>query len=157
MRHTISILVENHFGVLARVSGLFSARGFNIESLAVGQTEDETISRMTIIVSGDEGILEQVMKQLNKLIDVIKVLEIGKASVKRDLVLVKVKSKKDTRSELMQMVDIFRAKIVDIAADSMIIELTGSEDKVVAFLELLKPFGIKEVARTGIIALSRGN
>ena len=139
MRHTISVSVENHFGVLARVVGLFSARGFNIESLAVGETEDATISRITIIVSGDYGILEQVMKQLNKLIDVISVKALGSSSVKRDLILVKVKSTATTRNELMQMVDIFRAKIVDICAGSLIIELTGSEDKVNAFLDLLEP------------------
>ncbi|MCP4481970.1 MAG: acetolactate synthase small subunit [bacterium] len=157
MKHTISILVENHFGVLARVAGLFSARGFNIESLAVGETEDDTISRMTIIVSGDENILEQVMKQLNKLIDVIKVNEISASSVKRDLLLVKVSSNKNNRKDLMQLVDIFRAKIIDISSGSMVIEITGDEDKILAFLELLTPFGIKEVARTGIIALSRGH
>ena len=157
MKHTISVLVENHFGVLARVSGLFSARGFNIQSLSVGETEDPTISRMTIIVNGDNAILEQVMKQLNKLIDVIKVIEMGPATVKRNLILVKVKSTKTNRNELMQLVDIFRAKIVDISHEAMIIELTGTEDKIVAFIKLLEPFGIKELARTGIIALARGN
>jgi acetolactate synthase-1/3 small subunit len=157
MKHTISVLVENHFGVLARIAGLFSARGFNIESLAVGETEDKDVSRMTIVVTGDENILEQVMKQLNKLIDVIKVSEISKDSVKRDLILVKVNTTKDTRSEIVQIVDIFRAKIIDVSKDTMIIELTGSEDKVTAFIEFLIPFGIKELARTGAIALSRGN
>jgi acetolactate synthase-1/3 small subunit len=156
MKHTISVLVENHFGVLARIAGLFSARGFNIESLAVGETEDKNISRMTILVSGDETILEQVMKQLNKLIDVIKVLEISKNSVKRDLILIKVNSNKEFRSEIMQIVDIFRAKIIDITKDTMIIELTGVEDKITAFINLLTPFGIKELARTGEIALLRG-
>jgi acetolactate synthase-1/3 small subunit len=157
MKHTISVLVENHFGVLARISGLFSARGFNIESLAVGETENEHISRMTIVVSGNETILEQVMKQLNKLIDVIKVLEISKNSIKRDLILVKVSATKDTRNEIMQIVDIFRAKIVDVCKDSLVVELTGSEDKVTAFVDLVTPFGIKELVRTGVIALLRGN
>jgi acetolactate synthase I/III small subunit len=155
-KHTISVLVENHFGVLARIAGLFSARGFNIESLAVGETEDKEISRMTIQVTGDENILEQVMKQLNKLIDVIKVLEISKNSVKRDLILIKVNVSKDTRSEIMQIVDIFRAKIIDVSKDSMIIEMTGQEDKIDAIISLLTPFGIKELARTGAIALIRG-
>lgn len=157
MKHTISVLVENQFGVLARISGLFSARGFNIESLAVGQTEDPNISRMTIVVIGDETILEQVLKQLNKLIDVIKVLEMSKGSVKRDLVLVKVNFTKEIRSELMQITDIFRAKIVDVSKDSVIIELTGDEAKIEAFINLVTPFGIKELTRTGIIALLRGN
>ncbi len=157
MKHTISVLVENQFGVLARISGLFSARGFNIESLAVGQTEDPNISRMTIVVNGDEAILEQVLKQLNKLIDVIKVLEIPKSSVKRDLILIKVNFTKEIRSELMQITDIFRAKIVDVSKDSVVIELTGDEDKIEAFINLVTPFGIKELTRTGIIALLRGN
>ena len=157
MKHTISVLVENHFGVLARIAGLFSARGFNIESLAVGETEDKNVSRMTIVVTGDENVLEQVMKQLNKLIDVIKVSEISKNSVKRDLILVKVNATKDTRSEIVQIVDIFRAKIIDVSKDTMVIELTGAEDKITAFVEFLMPFGIKELARTGVIALARGN
>jgi len=157
VKHTISVLVENHFGVLARISGLFSARGFNIESLAVGETEDKNVSRMTIVVTGDENVLEQVMKQLNKLIDVIKVSEISKNSVKRDLVLIKLNATKDTRNEIIQIVDIFRAKIIDISKDTMIIELTGGEDKITAFIDFMMPFGIKELARTGVIALARGN
>jgi len=157
MKHTIAVLVENHFGVLARISGLFSARGFNIESLAVGETEDKHISRMTIVVSGDEDILEQVMKQLNKLIDVIKVTEISQCSVKRDLILVKINATKETRSEIIQIVDIFRAKIIDVSKDAMIVELTGGEDKITAFIDFMVPFGIKELARTGVIALARGN
>lgn len=157
MKHTISVLVENHFGVLARISGLFSARGFNIESLSVGETEDKDVSRMTIVVTVDESILEQVMKQLNKLIDVIKVSEISKNSVKRDLILIKVNAIKENRSEIIQIVDIFRAKIVDVSKDSMIIELTGGEDKITAFIDFMRPFGIKELARTGAIALARGN
>ncbi|HBU69057.1 MAG TPA: acetolactate synthase small subunit [Elusimicrobia bacterium] len=157
MRHTISALVENKFGVLARISTLFAARGFNIDSLSVGETEDPDVSRMTIVVRGDDRILEQVEKQLNKLVDVIKVIDFkGTAHLERDLVLVKVKADKTTRSEILQIVDIFRAKIVDVAADSLIVEITGDVNKIEAILLLLKPFGIKEMCRTGIIALARG-
>ncbi|MFH1784164.1 MAG: acetolactate synthase small subunit [bacterium] len=158
MKHTISVLVENKSGVLSRIAGLFSARGFNIESLAVGETEDHAISRMTIVVGGDERILEQVTKQLHKLIDVIKISDFTKESfINRDLILIKVTTEKSTRAEIMQLVDIFRAKIVDIGPKSVIIELTGSEDKVVAFTNLMKPFGIKEMVRTGRIAMTRGS
>ena len=157
MSHTISALVENKFGVLARISTLFAARGFNIDSLSVGETEDPDVSRMTIVVRGDDRILEQVEKQLNKLVDVIKVIDFkGTAHLERDLVLVKVKADKTTRSEILQIVDIFRAKIVDVAADSLIVEITGDVNKIEAILLLLKPFGIKEMCRTGIIALARG-
>lgn len=157
MRHTISVLVENHFGVLARISGLFSARGFNIDSLAVGETEDPSISRMTIVVRGDEKILEQVEKQLNKLIDVIKVSDFSQSKhLERDLALIKVKADKSTRPELLQIVDIFRAKIVDVSADSVIVEITGDEEKIEALLNMVKPFGIKEMIRTGIVAMARG-
>jgi acetolactate synthase I/III small subunit len=157
MRHTISVLVENKAGVLARIANLFSARGYNIDSLAVGETEDPTISRMTIIVRGDERILEQIEKQLNKLIDVIRVSDfIDTEHVERDLILVKVNADKSTRSEILQIVDIFRAKIVDVAASSLIIEMTGTEEKIRAFAEILKPFGVKEMVRTGIVAMARG-
>ncbi len=157
MRHTISVLVENHFGVLARISGLFSASGFNIDSLAVGETEDPSISRMTIVVRGDEKILEQVEKQLNKLIDVIKVSDFSQSKhLERDLALIKVKADKSTRPELLQIVDIFRAKIVDVSADSVIVEITGDEEKIEALLNMVKPFGIKEMIRTGIVAMARG-
>lgn len=156
MKHTISILVENHFGVLARISGLFSARAFNIDSLAVGETEDPTVSRMTIVVKGDEIILEQVMKQLNKLIDVIKVIDFkDDVTVKRELVLIKVNAARDSRLELFQIVEIFKAKVVDVSHDTIMIEMAGKEQKVEALLSLLAPFGIKEVARTGVIALAR--
>lgn len=156
MKHTISVLVENKFGVLARISGLFSGRGFNIDSLAVGETQDPTISRMTIVVQGDDLVLEQVVKQLNKLIDVIQVIDMkGKERVERELVLVKVGSNNKTRPEIMQIVDIFRAKIVDVAQDAVTIEITGDESKIIGFLDLMKPFGIQEVARTGKIALLR--
>ncbi len=158
MRHAISVLVENKAGVLARIANLFSARGYNIDSLAVGETEDPSISRMTIIVRGDERILEQIEKQLNKLVDVIKVSDfIQTEHLERDLILVKVSADKNSRSEIMQIVDIFRAKIVDVGSNSLIIEMTGNEDKIRAFVEIVKPFGIKEMVRTGIVAMGRGN
>jgi len=157
MKRTISVMVENKFGVLARISTLFAARGFNIDSLAVGETEDPSVSRMTIVVSGNENVLEQVEKQLNKLIDVIKVTSLtSEAHLERDLALIKVKADKAHRSEIFQIVDIFRAKIVDVGSDSLIIEVTGDETKIEALEALLKPFGIKEMVRTGIIAMGRG-
>ena len=156
MTHTISVLVENHFGVLARVAGLFSARGFNIDSLAVGETEDSSVSRMTIVVQGDERVLEQIMKQLNKLVDVIKVIDLTpEEKIERELVLVKVTAATASRAEIMQIVNTFRAKIVDINPKSLTVEVTGNKGKVDAMLELLRPFGVKEVVRTGAIALSR--
>jgi len=157
MRHTISVLVENKAGVLARIATLFAARGYNIDSLAVGETEDPSISRMTIVVRGDEKILEQVEKQLNKLIDVIKLNDfVDTEHLERDLVLIKVKTDKNTRSEIMQIIDIFRAKIIDVAANSLIVEMTGDEEKIQAIINMLRPFGIKEMVRTGIIAMARG-
>lgn len=157
MRHTISVLVENKAGVLARVVGLFSARGFNIDSLAVGETEDPAISRMTIVVRGDEAILEQVEKQLNKLIDVIKVSDFaGMPHLERDLALIKIHAEKSKRSEIMQVVDIFRAKIVDASSDTVIVEITGDEDKIQAFIRMIQPFGIKEMIRAGVVAMARG-
>lgn len=156
MKHTIAVLVENHFGVLARVAGLFSARGFNIDSLAVGETQDPTVSRMTIVSTGDDRILEQIIKQLNKLIDVIHVGDISKEDmIERELVLVKMHSEGETRNDIMQIVNTFRAKIVDVNPTSMTIEVTGGEGKVDAMLELLQPLGVAEVVRTGLIALSR--
>ncbi len=158
LKHTISVLVENRAGVLARISGLFSARGYNIDSLAVGETQDPSVSRMTIVVKGDEGILDQVEKQLNKLIDVIKLSDyIETSHLERDLALIKVKADKNNRSELLQVVDIFRAKIVDVAPGSLIVEATGDEDKILALLDMLKPFGIIEMCRTGIVAMARGD
>jgi acetolactate synthase I/III small subunit len=156
MKHTISVLVENHFGVLTRVAGLFSARGFNIDSLAVGETHDPTISRMTIVVTGDDRIVEQIVKQLDKLIDVIKVDDLNDDEViDRELVLVKVNADGNSRNEVMQIVNTFRAKIVDVNPQTMTIEVTGGESKVDAMLELLAPIGIRETARTGVIALAR--
>jgi acetolactate synthase-1/3 small subunit len=158
LRRTLSVLVENKFGVLARIATLFAARGFNIDSLAVGETEDPSVSRMTIVATGNEQMLEQVEKQLNKLIDVIKVTGFEQEShLERDLALLKVKVDKNTRSEIFQIVDIFRAKIVDVATDSLIVEITGDEQKIEALENLLKPFGIKEMVRTGIIAMARGS
>lgn len=157
MRHTISVLVENKFGVLARAATLFAARGFNIDSLAVGETENPDISRMTIIVRGDDRILEQVEKQLNKLVDVIKVIDFKEVQhIERDLALIKVKADKTNRSEIMQITDIFRAKIIDVAVDTIVVEITGDEEKIQAFVSMLRPFGIKEMCRTGIIAMARG-
>jgi acetolactate synthase-1/3 small subunit len=157
LKRTIAVVVENKFGVLARIATLFAARGYNIDSLAVGETEDPAVSRMTIVASGSEAVLEQVEKQLNKLIDVIKVTSFEKEPhIERDLALIKVKADKSSRSEIFQIADIFRAKIVDVATDSLIIEITGGEDKIEALETLLKPFGIKEMVRTGIIAMARG-
>ena len=157
MKHTISLLVENKFGVLARISGLFSARGYNIDSLSVGTTEDPNVSRMTIVVKGDDRVLEQVEKQLNKLIDIIKVADYQDTPhLERNLALIKVSADKATRSEMIQICDIFRAKIVDVAVDSIIVEMTGDEEKIEALLRMLRPFGIKEMCRTGIVAMARG-
>jgi acetolactate synthase-1/3 small subunit len=157
MKHTLAILVENKPGVLTRVAGLFSRRGFNIESLAVGVTENTDTSRITIVVSGDDNILEQVEKQLNKLIDVIRVSDIPpEDSVSRELALIKVGVDSTTRAEVMQIVDIFRAKIVDVGIKSLVIEVTGDESKINAIEQLLRQFGIKEMVRTGKIAMNRG-
>jgi acetolactate synthase-1/3 small subunit len=156
MRHTISILVENKFGVLARVSGLFSGRGFNIDSLNVAPTHDATLSRITAVLKGDDSALDQVTKQLRKLINVVEVIDFKEGqAVQRELLLAKVKADGKTRSEIMQICDIFRAKIVNVAHDSVIVELTGDEGKTSAFLKLIEAFGIIELARTGALALIR--
>jgi len=156
MRHTISVLVENKFGVLVRIAGLFSGRGFNIDTLNVAPTQDETQSRMTIVTKGDEAVLEQIIKQLNKLVDVIKVQDFREGEyVDRELVLIKVGADSKTRPEIMQICDIFRAKIVDVAHKYLTIEITGTDSKVAAFIELMGPFGIRELTRTGKIAMSR--
>ncbi len=157
MKHTIAVIVNNRPGVLSRVSNLFSRRAFNIESLAVGTTEDEAISRITLVASGDESVLEQIIKQLYKLIDVIRVYDLPSASaVERELALIKVNAGAETRSEIMQVVDIFRGRIVDVGETSMIIEITGDEGKVTGIQRLLRKFGIKELVRTGKIAMARG-
>jgi acetolactate synthase I/III small subunit len=157
MKHTISVLVENEFGVLARVAGLFSGRGFNIESLSVATTLDPTISRMTIVTSGDDQILEQITKQLNKLIDTIKVIDFtGGDYVEREMALVKVTAEENTRAEVLRIVDIFRAKVVDVTAKSFTVEVTGAPGKINAFVELLRPLGIKEIVRSGPVVIGRG-
>jgi acetolactate synthase-1/3 small subunit len=156
MRHTISALVENKFGVLSRISGLFSGRGFNIESLSVGETTDPTVSLMTIVTSGDDRIIEQINKQLNKLIDVIKIIDFYDVDhVEREMVLVKVAPKKIERAEVLRIAEIFRGKVVDSGFTTYTIEITGDEKKINAFVELVKPFGIKEFARTGKVAIAR--
>lgn len=157
MKHTVSVLVQNKPGVLARTAGLFSRRGYNIGSLTVGVTENEAVSRMTIVVTGDDTVVEQVTKQLNKLIEVIKVSDLTKESyVNRELVLIKVTADSSNRAEIMQIVNIFRARIVDVAPKSLIIEVTGDEGKLDALIGMLKQFGIKEIVRTGTLALGRG-
>ena len=157
MRHTISVLVENKSGVLARVAGLFSGRGYNIDSLNVAETEDRTVSRMTIVARGDDRILEQITKQLNRLVDVIKVSDLtSEDHVERELVLIKVTAQAKNRSEIIQIADIFRANIVDVNPETLIIAVTGDEDKVSAMINMLRPYGIKEIARSGAVATSRG-
>lgn len=157
MKHVLSVLVNNHAGVLSRVSGLFSRRGFNIESLAVGVTSNPAVSRMTIVVEGDNNTVEQVEKQLGKLIDVIKVKRLDiEESVHRELALFKVNADTSVRSEIMQIAEVFRANIVDISEKTLTIETSGSSKKVAAMQQMLKPFGILEDVRTGIISLERG-
>src|SRR5262245_13370772 len=156
-KHTIAVLVENKFGVLSRVAGLFSARGYNIESLSVGETLDATVSRMTIVVHGDEFVIEQVMKQLHKLIDVIKVSDLTDDDhVERELMLVRVNAEPQHRAEILRTADIFRAKVVDVTPQSFTLEATGDEEKLEALIELLRPMGIQELVRTGKVAITRG-
>jgi acetolactate synthase-1/3 small subunit len=156
MKRIISVLVENKFGVLARVSESFSSRGFNIESLSVGETLDSKLSRITMVVDGDDYIFEEIKKQLNKLINVIKVRDFTSVDhVEREMLLIKVNLSRNTRAELMEIVDIFRAKIIDVGKKEMTVEITGKDNKIQAFVELLKPFGIAEIVRTGKIAIAR--
>ncbi len=158
MRHVISLTVENEFGVLARVAGLFSGRGFNIESLCVAEALDPAVSTMTIVTRGDDQIIEQVIKQLNKLISVIKVIDlIEKEFVEREMVLIKVSATADTREEILRVVDIFRGKVIDVGSKTYTLEVTGDEKKINAILALLKPLGIKELVRTGRVAMVRGS
>lgn len=158
MKHTISVIVENKPGVLSRVAGLFARRGFNIESLAVGMTEDPSISRMTIVAEGDERDLEQITKQLHKLIDTLKVFDLpAEKAIERELVLMKVGANDKTRQEITQIADIFRGKVIDVAETSLTIEVTGDASKVEGAIKLLTKFGIKELVRTGKIALQRGS
>ncbi|OGW02504.1 MAG: acetolactate synthase small subunit [Nitrospinae bacterium RIFCSPLOWO2_12_39_16] len=157
MRHTISVLVENKFGVLSRIAGLFSGRGFNIESLSVAESLDPNISRMTIVTRGDDRVIEQVTKQLNKLVDVIKVIDHTEEKfVDRELALIKINAESQLREEILRITEIFRGKVVDVSSKAYTVEVTGDEEKVEAFIEMLKPLGIKEIARTGRIAMSRG-
>jgi acetolactate synthase-1/3 small subunit len=157
MKHTISVLVENEFGVLSRISGLFSGRGFNIESLSVAPTLDPSVSRMTIVTRGDDRILEQINKQLNKLIDTIKVIDFtGADYVEREMALIKVTAEDDTRAEVLRIVDIFRGNVVDVTSRSYTMEITGAPAKIDAVVDLLRPMGIKEVVRSGPVVLGRG-
>lgn len=155
-KHIISVLVENHFGVLARVSGMFSARGFNITSLCVGETDDPSISRMTVVVGGDDSVLHQIIQQLNKLVDVIDVHDLtNETFVERELVIVRVKATSEKRSEVVEMAGIFRAKVVDVGEDTLTVEATGAQGKVQAFIDMMRTFGILELVRTGEIAILR--
>ncbi len=156
MKHKLAVLVENNPGVLAKVSGLFSRRGYNIDSLVVSDTEDKSVSRMTIVVDGDAKTLEQVTKQLHKLVDVIKVNDLTNDEiVSRQLLLVRVAADHDTRGEIIQLMDIFRARIIDIGRRSLIVEATGDEDKIEAIIKSLQPFGVQEIVKTGISAMVR--
>lgn len=155
-KHTISVLLENKFGALNRVAGMFSAKGYNLESITVGPTEDASVSRMTLVTKGDDAIIEQIIKQLNKLIDTLKVVDLTYESyMERELALIKVGTTPETRSEIMQIAEIFQGKIIDISHKTMTVEATGSGQKVDAIIKMLKPFHIKEIARTGRVALKR--
>ena len=157
MRHVITALVQNQPGVLAHVAGMFAARGFNIDSLVVGRTEEPELSRMTIVVVGDDRVLEQVRKQLEKLIPVVKVRDFVNVSyIERDLMLIRVHATPDKRTEVVELVNLFRGRVVDVARNSLLVELSGPEDKLEAFVELVRPYGIRELARTGVIAMPRG-
>ncbi len=156
-RHTLSVLVEDQPGVLARIASLFSRRGFNIESLAVGPTEHAGMSRMTIAVNVDDLPLEQVTKQLNKLVNVLKIVELdASTAIQRELILVKVKADSQTRSQVLETVQLFRAKVVDVSPDAVVIEATGNADKLEALLRVLEPFGVKELVQSGMVAVGRG-
>ncbi len=156
MKHIIGVLVENEFGVLSRISSLFSGRGFNIESLAVAETEDPSLSHMTIVTRGDEQIIEQITKQLNKLINVIKVVDFTETDhVTRGMMLIKVAVEGSKRLEVLKVVEIFRGRVIDLSAKSAIVEITGDEEKLQAFIDVLLPYGIREMSRTGVVAMSR--
>jgi acetolactate synthase I/III small subunit len=156
-RHTLSVLVENKPGVLVRIAGLFSRRGFNIDSLAVGPTEHQEISRMTIVVNCDERPLEQVTKQLNKLVNVLKIVELEQGfAVQRELMLIKVRADTESRSKVLETVQLFRAKVVDVALDAVTVEATGNREKLEALIRVLEPFGIKELVQSGMVAVGRG-
>jgi acetolactate synthase-1/3 small subunit len=156
LRHTISLLVDNESGVLSRIAGLFSARGFNIESLCVAESLEPDTSRITLVTSGEPSIIEQVTKRFNNMVNVIKVSNLtGDTRVEREMILVRVEANKETRAEILRIVDIFRAKVVDVSQKNYMLELTGDIDKISAFIDLLKPLGIKEIARTGTVAMTR--
>jgi len=157
MKHVISALVQNEPGVLAHVAGMFAARGFNIDSLVVGRTEDPDLSRMTIVVIGDDHVLEQVRKQLGKIVTVVKVRDFADVDyVERDLMIIRVHSAPEKRGEIVQLADLFRGHVIDVARTSVTVELSGTEEKLEAFIDLVRPYGIRELARTGIIAMQRG-
>ncbi len=157
MKHTISVLVENEFGVLARVAGLFSGRGFNIDSLSVAETQDPDLSLMTIVTRGDDQIMEQIIKQLHKLVNVLKVTDLQEgAYLDREMVLIKVNATDETKPEILRLADIFRGKVVDVSPKTYTVEVTGPEDKIRAVLELFHPLGVREVVRTGKVAMPRG-
>jgi acetolactate synthase-1/3 small subunit len=157
-QHTLSVLVENKPGVLARVAGLFSRRGFNIDSLAVGETEHAEVSRITIVVNAEDSPLEQVTKQLNKLVNVLKIVELEPdASVRRELLLIKVRAERAQRTQVLETVSLFRARVVDVHADALTIEATGTSDKLDALLRDLEPFGIREMVQSGVVAIGRGS
>lgn len=156
MRHTITLLVDNESGVLSRIAGLFSARGFNIESLNVGETLDPETSRITLVTTGDDFIIQQIIKRFNNMVNVIKVSDLtDEVRVEREMVLVRMDARPDTRAEILRTADIFRAKVVDVGPKSYTLELTGDKDKINGFIELLRPMGIKEIARTGTVAMKR--
>jgi len=156
-KHVLSVLVENHSGVLSRISGLFSRRGYNIDSLSVGETEDPTVSRMTIVADADESTLEQIKKQLNKLIDVIKIIELKEDdAIYRELTLIKIAADEKTRAEIIEIANIFRAHIVDVSKNTLVVEATGDQGKITALTSMLQPYGIREIIRTGLTALKRG-
>ncbi|MDP6635452.1 MAG: acetolactate synthase small subunit [Phycisphaerae bacterium] len=157
MKHVITALVQNQPGVLAHISGMFAARGFNIDSLVVGRTEDSELSRMTIVVVGDDAVLEQVRKQLGKVIPVVKVRDFTSTeNVQRDLLLIRVHAPAEKRPAVVDLVNLFRGRVADVARSSVVVELTGTEDKIEAFIDLVRPYGIRELARTGVIAMQRG-
>jgi acetolactate synthase-1/3 small subunit len=156
MKHTISVLLQNKPGVLSRVTGLFSGRGFNIESLSVAETLEKNISCLTLVTVGDDSIIEQITKQLHKLIDVIKVTDMGETEyVEREMALIRVKAEAQTRAEVLRVIDIFRGKVVDVSPKSYAVEITGTADKIKAVIDILRPIGIQEIVRTGMIAMSR--
>jgi len=156
MKHTISVLLQNKPGVLSRVTGLFSGRGFNIESLSVAETLDAEISCLTLVTSGEDNIIEQITKQLHKLIDVIKVTDMSEMdNVEREMALIRVKAEANTRAEVLRIIDIFRGKVVDVSPRSYAIEITGNAEKIKAVVDLLRPIGIQEIVRTGVIAMAR--